>query len=194
MRFTAISALLGLAACASAANITVIVAQGGALNYTPSSVTASEGDVISFQFVAGNHTVTQSSFSNPCTMLSTGIDSEFQPASSNASMVPEYSFTVSNASAPLWFYCRQGRHCQAGMVFAVNPTTDETFDAFRAKATGSSTNSTNSSPGGSYPTQTGSTPSPSASNNPSNSAAPGFGSFELTGAISLVAIFAGSLL
>lgn len=194
MRFTAISTLLGLAACASAANITVIVSQGGALNYTPSSVTANEGDVISFQFVAGNHTVTQSSFDNPCTQLSGGIDSEFQPVSSNASMVPEYSFTVSNASTPLWFFCEQGRHCEAGMVFAVNPTANETFDAFKAKATGGGSNSTGSSSGGSYPTKTGSTPSPSASNNSANSAAPGFGSFELTGFISLVAIFAGSLL
>jgi len=70
------------------------------------------------------------------------------------------------------------------MVFAVNPTPEKTFEAFKAKATG--TNTTSSS--------TGSVPSPSASNNPSNNAALGFGSSKLTGIISLVAILAGSVL
>jgi len=195
MRFSAVSAFLGLAACVYAETINVMVAQNGTLTFTPSSVTANEGDVIAFQFLAGNHTVTQSTFTDPCTMLTTpspGIDSGFQPVSADATMVPQYSFSVTNASSPLWFYCRQGRHCEAGMVFAVNPTADKTFDAFKAKATG--TNTTSSSLGSSStPSQTGSSSSPSASGY-SSSAPLRFDSSKLTGIIGLVAIVVGSVL
>lgn len=194
MRFSAVSAFLGLAACVYAETINVMVAQNGTLTFTPSSVTANEGDVIAFQFLAGNHTVTQSTFTDPCTMLTTpspGIDSGFQPVSADATMVPQYSFSVTNASSPLWFYCRQGRHCEAGMVFAVNPTADKTFDAFKAKATG--TNTTSSSLGSSStPSQTGSSSSPSASGY-SSSAPLRFDSSKLTGIIGLVAIVVGSV-
>jgi len=190
MRFAAaaVSTLLGLAACASAANITVVVAQNGALTFTPSNVTASEGDTVSFQFVAGNHTVTQSTFDNPCTLMANGIDSGYQAVESGAASVPQYSFSVTNASAHLWFYCKQGRHCQAGMVFAVNPTADKTFDAFKAKATGANSSS---SSGGS-PSSTGTSPSPSASNN-SSGGAPSFTPSGLVGIITSVAVLAASL-
>jgi len=194
MRFTAIvSVLLGLAACVWAETITVEVANGGQLTFTPESVTAQQGDVIAFQFLTGNHTVTQSSFDNPCTRLSTptlGIDSDYQPVPANASTIPQWSFTVNNASAPLWFYCKQagGGHCKAGMVFAVNPTADKTFDAFKSKATGATSSSSTGS------SSTASIPSPSASNNPSNNAALGFNLSGLTGIITLMAILAGSVL
>jgi plastocyanin len=198
MRFAAVSAFLGLAACVRADTVNVMVAQNGTLTFTPGSVTANEGDVISFQFLAGNHTVTQSSFTDPCTMLTTpspGIDSGFQAVSANATMVPQYSFSVTNASTPLWFYCRQARHCESGMVFAVNPTATNTFDAFKARAMG--TNTTSSSPGSSstksVPSQSGSSSSPSASGY-SNSAPLRFDSSKLTGIIGLVAVVAGSVL
>jgi len=197
MRFAAIvSAFLGLSAFACAETITVKVAQGGNLTFTPSNVTAKEGDTIAFQFLAGNHTVTQSSFNDPCTRLTTpslGVDSGYQPVSSNASTVPQFSFTVNNASSPLWFYCKQaaGAHCKAGMVFAVNPTANETFDAFKSKATGSNSSS---SAGPSSTGSSGSVPSPSASKNPSNGAAHGFSPSELTGIITLMAVLAGSVL
>jgi len=192
MRFAAIvPALLSLAACVLADNITVKVGENGGLTYNPDSVTAKEGDIISFQFVAKNHSVTQSSFSDPCTRLTTptlGIDSDFQPVSANATMVPQWSFTVSNASVPLWFFCKQGAHCKAGMVFAVNPTADKTFQAFKDKATGA--NSTSSSTSVS---STGSHPSPSATNNPSGGAL-GLNPPMLAGMITLVAVLAGSVL
>lgn len=190
MRFAAIvSTFLGLATCVWAENITVKVGEGGGLTYSPESVTAKEGDIISFQFLAKNHSVTQSSFNDPCTRLTTptlGIDSDYQPVPANASMVPQWSFTVVNASAPLWFYCKQGAHCKAGMVFAVNPTADKTFEAFKSKATGGSSSS---SPGSS----TGSLPTPSATNNPSGGAL-GLNPPMLVGFITLVAVLAGSVL
>jgi hypothetical protein len=57
-----------------------------------------------------NHTVTQSTFPAPCQNMTTptaGIDSGFMAVAANASFFPEWSFTITNASTPLWFYCRQ---------------------------------------------------------------------------------------
>jgi hypothetical protein len=34
-------------------------------------------------------------------------------------MSPTYTITI-NATTPLWFYCAQAKHCQAGMVMAIN--------------------------------------------------------------------------
>jgi hypothetical protein len=97
------------------------------------------------------------------------------------------------------------------MVFAVNPTADDTYDAFKvclilltshcfsvtdvsspqAKATGSNS----SSPSSVGSSSSGSVPSPSASyNSPSTNAALGLDLSELTGIISLVAILAGTVL
>ena len=43
-----------------------------------------------------------------------------------------------NSSAPLWFYCSQTAlsHCQSGMVFAVNPTAQDTIDEYASAAKG----------------------------------------------------------
>ena len=100
-----------------------------------------------------NHTLTQSSFADPCTKLNdNALDSGFQFVAANATTIPQYSFTMTNVTGPLWFYCRQADHCQKGMVFAVNPTADKTFQAYQAKAMalgsvnpGNATTTTNSS-------------------------------------------------
>jgi plastocyanin len=42
-------------------------------------------------------------------------------------------------TSPIWVYCRQGNHCQQGMVFAVNP--GDKFTAFRAAAIGAAASS-----------------------------------------------------
>lgn len=50
---------------------------------------------------------------------------------------------------PVWFYCSQARHCQSGMVGAINPpTTGQTLDMFRAAAAQAPENVTPSSPAG----------------------------------------------
>jgi plastocyanin len=199
MRFTAISAFLGLAACVLADNITVQVAVDGALTFTPNTVTANQGDIVNFQFMTGNHTITQSTFSNPCTRLTApnpGIDSGFLPVSANDTTIPQYSFTVDNATAPLWFYCKQGAgaHCRAGMVFAVNPTTDMTFAAFQANAANSTTSTSSSGPSTSKPSSTGYGPTPSATNNSTGGAVLDLNPSKVAGIITLVAVLAGSVL
>lgn len=179
---------------ASAADHLVLVGDSG-LVFNPTSVTAAVGDNVIFEFRAKNHTVTQSSFAQPCTFLQTangpGVDSGYQPVPAGATNFPQWNITIDNATAPLWFYCAQknpANHCQAGMVFAINPTAEKSFDAFlaNAKASGSASGSS-SAPGGASGTgaatatlptasgfstsKSGSTSAPSASN--TGTSAPG---------------------
>jgi len=56
------------------------------------------------------------------------------PVAANATEFPQWSFTVKNATAPLWFYCRQVGHCNKGMVFAINPTAAKSFSLYQAAA------------------------------------------------------------
>ncbi|KAI0781355.1 hypothetical protein BD413DRAFT_28117 [Trametes elegans] len=48
---------------------TIMVGQNGTLSFSPSNITAQVGDTLTFRFAAKNHTVTQSSFANPCSPL-----------------------------------------------------------------------------------------------------------------------------
>jgi len=143
MRFAL--AVAALASVASATTISVMVGANSTLTFQPSSVVASVGDTIAFTFTGANHTATQSTFAAPCTKMTGGIDSGFQPVSSGASQLPQYSFNVTNATAPLWFYCAHVGHCQQGMVFAVNPSANKTFSAFQAAAESSNGTSTSNS-------------------------------------------------
>ncbi|PVF99195.1 hypothetical protein CPB86DRAFT_825220 [Serendipita vermifera] len=129
---------------------------GPALAFNPSEITAAEGDEVQFIFRNKNHTVTQSSFADPCTQLNTsisafeGVDSGFLPAAANATELPTWSIRINNASTPLWFFCKQGNHCAAGMVFSINAAAsgEKTFAAYQSRAMGNvaSSNSTASSP------------------------------------------------
>lgn len=63
-------------------------------------------------------------------------------ASNTNGPFPVAQFTVQDTN-PVWVYCKQGTHCQQGMVFAVNPGTQ--FAAFQAAAMGSTVASSSSS-------------------------------------------------
>lgn len=144
MRFTSFFLVPVAALLAQAATIMVNVSENSSVTFNPTSVMANVNDVIAFKFLARNHTVTQSTFANPCSMMTTpkmGADSGFFPVAAGTTTFPMYNYTVTNASAPLWFYCRQTGHCQQGMVFAVNPTAALTFQAFQAKAMGTNASS-----------------------------------------------------
>ncbi|KAG7088128.1 hypothetical protein E1B28_012152 [Marasmius oreades] len=154
MRSFALAAALVSISSVAAETFTIAVGGNNTLTYDPKSITAKDGDIIQFQFLTKNHTVTQSTFADPCTKMTTpteGVDSGFMPVAVGATQIPSWSFTLNNASGPLWFYCRQktpASHCQAGMVFAVNPTADKTFDAFQKLAMGGAANGTTTSTGG----------------------------------------------
>ncbi|KAJ8522664.1 hypothetical protein ONZ45_g791 [Pleurotus djamor] len=143
------------APAASTKDHRVIVGGPGKLFYDPANITAQIGDTVTFEFRQKNHTVTASSFDAPCSPLSLtspsgalGFDSGFVPvADSVTSSFPTYTIQV-NDTRPIWAYCRQGNHCQQGMVFAVNAVESgpNNFDAFQTKARGNgSTGSANNS-------------------------------------------------
>ncbi|KAJ6502280.1 Cupredoxin [Mycena sanguinolenta] len=145
MRFSlAAAAALAPVLFAAAEDHLILVGANGQLAFSPTNITAAAGDTVSFQFQAKNHSVTQSSFVNPCAIQTTpapGINSGFQFVSNTSTTLPQWSFTVDNASTPLWFFCAQttpASHCQAGMVFSVNanPNSAKSFAVYQQAAMG----------------------------------------------------------
>jgi hypothetical protein len=102
---------------------TVTVGEAGKLIFSPSSLNASAGSVIAFDFLGLNHTLTQSTIRNPCRSnqgLNTGFQ-QFNPANVSGKFIVEIKVTDQD---PKWFFCAQTvkrSHCQAGMVFSLNP-------------------------------------------------------------------------
>ncbi|KAF5138635.1 putative GPI-anchored cupredoxin [Metarhizium anisopliae] len=149
MRFS--SPIVGFALAASpiaaqeAKTVKVEVGANGKLLYNPSNFEATVGTKIEFHYFPKNHTVTQSSFNDPCHPLEGGFFSGFVPTTESPSKT---TFTIEvKDTKPIWFYCGQANHCQKGMIGAVNaPQTGNTFEAFSALAVKAS-NST-SPPGG----------------------------------------------
>lgn len=132
-------------AIAGAVHTVVVGGSNGQLTYSPSNISAEPRDIVVFQFQQKNHTATQSSFADPCRILTNattnevvGLDSGFMPV--DASLTdgfPTWNVTV-NDTTPLWFYCKQhtpagASHCGSGMVFAVNAVADSArnFTAFQ---------------------------------------------------------------
>jgi plastocyanin len=128
------------------------------LIYSPNNINASVGDTVEFFFNPKNHTVTQSSFTEPCEKLEVstgqiGLDTGFANPTNVSETTPGFSFVV-NDTSPLWFYCRQTGHCIKGMVFAVNANANHTFATFLSNAENS--NSSSTTPSGSSGGSTGS--------------------------------------
>ncbi|KAJ2906362.1 hypothetical protein MKZ38_002078 [Zalerion maritima] len=110
-----------LAATVNAAHHEVAVGKDG-LTYTPEDLVATVGDTITYHFYAKNHSVTQSSFQEPCKPLEGGVFSGFVPVP-EAGVESATTFTITvNDTKPIWIYCGQtaGDHCQSGMVSAIN--------------------------------------------------------------------------
>ncbi|KAH8883110.1 extracellular serine-rich protein, partial [Thozetella sp. PMI_491] len=105
-----------------------IVVGGSTLTFFPNSVSANPGDILQFQFAARNHTVTQSSESNPCQPLldtvGNAVHSGFVPYENGSSTVGTFNVPVKDTN-PMFLYCAQGQHCQAGMVMAINPSSSQ---------------------------------------------------------------------
>lgn len=148
----AVVALLPAAVVAQSSTGTdhqIVVGMNGTLTYTPANITAAMGDTVTFVFVHGNHTVTQSTFAAPCvyeqnaTAGTAGFTSGFQPISANQTLVPSVTMVV-NTTSPIWFYCQQANHCQQGMVGAINAveSSAKSYEAFKALAMGGSAAST----------------------------------------------------
>jgi len=126
------------------ANITVIVGADATgapgLVFNPQVITAAVGDMINFEFHGGNHTVTQSSFANPCTQQfntvtqQNGFTSPFMPYDAASGQIGVFTLEVTQTANPIWFFCARKPHCKGGMYGAINPSTtgERTFAAFAA--------------------------------------------------------------
>ena len=104
----------------------VTVGVNNTQKFAPEKLTANPGEVVQFQFPYGNHTVTQSTFDKPCEPIGqtgniTGFHSGFQPAAASQAMgmTSTYSIMI-NDTKPVWVYCAQAKHCEAGMVMVIN--------------------------------------------------------------------------
>jgi plastocyanin len=206
--FAALSALSLVAAQSPTApgngttsNVLVHVIQVGSANGTlkffPEVTTAAVGDKIQFQFYPKNHSIAQSSFDSPCNPLAqsatsntTGFWSGFMPVTAEDPMMPVFTIDV-KSTAPTWFYCATGKHCQAGMVGVINPPannaarTIETYKAGAAKAVANVAPSGQAS--GSSPTDNTNPSNPSSPAAPSSasSLASGFVGVLVAGLVSL---------
>jgi len=124
-----------LVSSAFAAIIDVTVGMDGKLSFNPEAISAHVGDQVVYHFYPKNHTVTQSSFANPCGPKNGGIDSGFQPVMANQTdSLPTFTVTV-NDTNPIWIYCKQAAntvnsHCGQGMVHAINCGADGTPNSF----------------------------------------------------------------
>lgn len=99
---------------------TVEVGTQTADSFCPRYVTAAIGDIIRFQLSHGNHSVTQSSFEEPC-QASSAFDTSFLGESHRTRGPVDLLVTTTDSQ---WFFCRQNAsvtHCEEGMVFAINP-------------------------------------------------------------------------
>ncbi|KAH7419610.1 Cupredoxin [Cadophora sp. MPI-SDFR-AT-0126] len=124
----AFAAAVSTAIAQEGTTIQVTVGKGG-LVYSPNNIRAEVGTNIEFSFFPKNHTVTQSSFKDPCHPLENGFFSSFVPTA-NSPSGSTFTITVKDTK-PIWLYCGQGNHCQTGMVAAINaPQTGNTFEAF----------------------------------------------------------------
>jgi hypothetical protein len=116
---------------------------GGIFQFKPNNVTnATNGTVINFRFTGmpGNHSITQSTFAEPCTPMDGGFDSGWVLLPTpNLSPVPEWNLTITNDKQAIWFFCKQllpQPHCSSGMVGAINPPTsgNNTLENFMRNA------------------------------------------------------------
>ncbi|KAK1235716.1 hypothetical protein PQX77_001045 [Marasmius sp. AFHP31] len=133
-------ALTALPAAVLGANYDVAVGADSKLIFSPEWVNAQPGDTVTFIFNSKNHTVTQSTFDQPCLISTGGFNTGFKPVPPNQTVdLPREVFTVGDAT-PKWFYCAQKNpapHCPQGMVFAINPPAEgdpHSFSAFKALA------------------------------------------------------------
>jgi len=105
--------------------------------YTPETVTAAINATVAFQFFGNVHTVTQSSFEEPCSPLPGGFHSGYIRGLNLTAPVQIWNLVVTNVNAPIWFFCATTSptfHCSDGMVGAINPPSQAMYSQFSSAA------------------------------------------------------------
>lgn len=127
--------VVGLAAFAGAQSTHMVNVGSGGLKYSPETITAAAGDIVQFDFINDslNHSVVQSSFNSPCKPMNGGLWSGY------VSSGKSFSVKISNSN-PMWIYCAQVSHCQAGMAMVINPpSSGDTLSAYKSAAQSATT-------------------------------------------------------
>ncbi|KAK7967198.1 uncharacterized protein PG986_001475 [Apiospora aurea] len=119
----------------AAAKIIPVIIGGQQVTMVPNLVTAAVGDIVQFQFANGNHTVTQSSETAPCTPLQNSlpgaVHSGHIPFSDGQTTVGTFNMPVLTTE-PMFIYCATGPHCQLGQMMVINPkTADQVVQYFK---------------------------------------------------------------
>lgn len=125
--FTAATALAGLVSAQSTkVHIVQVSDKNGDLKFSPEELDAAVGDKVQFQFYPLDHSVARSNFANPCVPLdpatangTSGFFSGFMPVKQTDTFMPTFTIVV-NDTAPIWYYCATGKHCEAGMAGVIN--------------------------------------------------------------------------
>jgi len=130
--------LLLLSTFAAAQAVHQVNVSDNGLFFNPQTVTAVEGDIVTFNFIGRNHSVTQSSQDAPCARLQDGFNSGLLGIGNNTNALPGvWNLTIADASQPIWYFCEAVipfSHCTSGMVGAINPPSNDTFNAFQSSA------------------------------------------------------------
>jgi len=141
----------------------------GKTTFVPQIVDAALGDVVMFNFTNGNHTATESTFSNPCIPAHetnetiNGFDSGFRSTQpGTVGTILTIPIIIQNENHTFWFY--DYNTCGEGGVGVINgnESSTETLAGFTRNAirlNGTTSSETSSSTGH----RTSSVPSPSAS-------------------------------
>jgi plastocyanin len=112
-------------------HVVTVGSKSGAIQFSPNNIKANTGDMVQFQFAAGNHTVTQSTFDQPCEPIAmnsniTGFFSGFMFIAPGSTDTAAYTIQINNTT-PIWVYCSQAMHCQKGMTMVINEKYVYTF-------------------------------------------------------------------
>jgi len=156
-----------------------------------------------------NHTVTESSFAEPCVPMAANLTSEtrpgqksgFVPVTTDTEFRPVYNLIV-NDTKPIWIFCGQKPHCSKGMSMVINQndTSGKTLEMYKAAAAqillddtsaaapaASSTSAANSAAESVYGGDAASTVTPAALTSSASAAGP-----SLEGTVTSAAVETGS--
>ncbi|KAH0405508.1 hypothetical protein KCU89_g46, partial [Aureobasidium melanogenum] len=123
---TTISPALG---SSSTPQVHVVTVGKGAHRFDPETLTASAGDVVTFEFFPLNHSVVRAQYRYPCipyedvVVGQEGFFSGLIPVSDILDDPPKWNLTI-NDTSPIFFYCSAPGSCiDYQMVGAINPLT-----------------------------------------------------------------------